>query len=87
MNVYAKTQDQKMVNLVEKLGEAYKPASKCAEYVRRLKIIAKGIGDKPMPHLKLKFPDEWWRWRVTEGPRQNGVGGGGGIRNRCTATR
>ena len=63
MNVYARTQDRKMISLVDKLGEVYKPESKCAEYVRRLKIKVNGIGDKPMPQLKLTIPEYWWRRR------------------------
>jgi len=63
MNVYARTQDRRMISLVDKLGEVYKPESKCAEYVRRLKIKVNGIGDKPMPQLKLTIPEPWWRRR------------------------
>jgi len=63
MNVYAKAQDKKMVNLIERLGDVYKPQQKCAEYVRRLKIITTDMCSKPMPHLKLKLPEGWWRRR------------------------
>jgi len=63
MNVYARAQDTKMVSLVEKLGEAYKPVSKSAEYVRRLKIITDRINNKPLPRLRLRLDGEWWRTR------------------------
>jgi len=62
MNVYARTQARRMISLVDKLGEVYKPENKCAEYLRHLKK-ANGIGDKPMPQLKLTIPEPWWRRR------------------------